>query len=472
MENRLELQQKQAISQNMISALNILQLNSVELKEYVEAAALENPLIDLDALHKQTFPEESPSFYGSSSGSDDRSLKAQWLANLDEQNRTYYRYEYDKETYPDLMDTIPDRNGETLADHILLQILLQPDFDYDRDVIDYLCSCLDSRGFFTETEEDTARILHIPKDEVHRYLSFLKTLEPAGVFSSCVQECLLCQLSREALSGQTEKNGFEVERMIISSCLDLLAKRQIDTIAKKLHIKKKQVLLAEQHIKMLNPVPSRGFAGSDPVRYTTPDVIVVRFPERFEILINDYTCPSISLNPEYLQMLKSDCPSDALSYLQEKKQQALSLQEQIQKRNHTLLRLAEFIVENQSGFFLYGSNSLRPCSRSQAAKALSLHESTISRALKGKYLQCSYGDFPLEYFFSRSLPSDAESSGSVSVTEICNKISSFIRAEDREHPLKDEDLCLLLNKEGIHISRRTIAKYRDRMNIPVWRLRR
>ena len=499
MENRLELQQKQTISQQMVPALNILQMNTLALKEYVESFALENPLVDLDAMLASSYADPDDHAAAGKTKAAKHAHKAEWLASLDEQNRAYYLYEYDDDSRSDPLDAIPDPKGGTLSDHILLQILCSPDFDYDRKVIDYLCSCLDSRGFFTDTEEDTAHVLHLPAAEVHRYLSYLKELEPAGVFSSCTEECLIRQLFHMAFPGPFPRiskagvpesspasvlnaladvpytdlpvPGFEVEKEIILSCPDLLADRRFDAIARKLHIKKERVTRAASLIKSLDPVPSRGFAGSEPVHYTTPDITVVKFTDRFEILVNDYTCPSITLNPEYLKLSKENCSPEAYAYLREKKQQVLQLQDQIRLRSRTLLRLAECIVEAQTEFFLNGNKNLKPFSRSQAAELLSVHESTISRTLKDKYLQCCYGIYPLDFFFSRNFPAD-DPAASVSVSDICEKIALLIQKENKKQPLRDEELCLILNKEGIPISRRTVAKYRDQMGLPVWRLRK
>lgn len=461
MENLLEIRQEQTISQSMITALRILSMNAQELKAFVEELAIENPLVDLDAMDLRS-PAPSPVENNAIEKISKREAVIEWIAGLDEQNRAYYHYESGSGMQTDPLENVPDKNEETLSGHILMQVLLQPDFCYDRDILDFFINSLDSRGYYTETEEDTARILGISKEEVQRYLTFLKTLDPPGVFSSGPSECLLRQLPQGEM---------EIEKEILLSCLDLLAARQYAALAKKLHVREDRVRLAEKRIKSLNPLPSRGFSDGETAKPVSPDVTVVKFPDRFEILVNEYLCPSITLDRAYLDMTRQDCSAEDWAYLQDKKQQALKVKEYLSRRSKTLLRLTECIVEAQLPFFLHGSSSLKPFTRAQAAESLSLSESTISRAVKDKYLRCCHGLFPLEYFFSRAVPAD-DPSKSRSVSEICEIIGSLIRKEDAAHPLRDEELAKVLTQKGIRISRRTVAKYRAMLGIPVWSMRK
>lgn len=257
-----------------------------------------------------------------------------------------------------------------------------------------------------------------------------------------------------------------MEKEIVSSYLEQLGKNQLHVIAKQLKVPLARVQQARERIQKLNPKPGSGFADREVLRYLTPDVTVVKLKDYFEVMVNDCTYPEVRINKEYAGMLRSgDCPKEVQQYLSEKVKQIEQVQSSIAKRSSTLLELTKCLVAEQEDFFMYGKGHLRPYRMRDAAEALQVHESTVSRAVKEKYLQCCWGIFPLGYFFSKGFYKE-ESKENIATDQIKEKLQELIGGEDKKKPLSDQKLANLLNEAGVEISRRTVAKYRESLGIP------
>lgn len=451
--------QKQILSQKMLQSVEILQMNAQELTDFIKELSLENPVVDME---EAVFEDKT----------EERIKKLEWLAGLDEQNRTYYQY--DKDDSEDYLNNIGGDDTETLADTLLFQLMAKDYSDKQMEVFEYIANSLDSSGYFTERIEELVSRFDISLEQAEECLEIMKELEPAGVCAGSLQECLTRQL--ESLGA-----GHEVEREILAHCMEQLGKNQLPAIARQLAVSLEEVKAAVANIKKLNPRPAQGFERGGMMRYTVPDVTVVKFQDRFEILQNNYTYPSIHVNREYLQMLKSGCEPEVKEYLTQKLNQVEQVQEAIEKRSSTLLNLARCLVEEQAEFFLGGPRFLKPFLMQEAAERLSVHESTISRTVKGKYLQCSWGIYPLSYFFDRgmlhfggqgakeNLQGEEKTPSSEPVKQ---RIRELIAQEEKQNPYSDQQLAELLNQEGISISRRTVMKYREAMEIANSRGRR
>ena len=217
-----------------------------------------------------------------------------------------------------------------------------------------------------------------------------------------------------------------------------------------------------ERLKALTPKPGVSFSNRQQMKYIIPDVIVVKFKEHYDIMLNERMYADISISPYYSQMQKDNPSREVKDYLDQKIKQANWVKQSIAQRNTTLLKVAKAIVEHQRDFFEHGSVCLKPYRLSDAAEEIGMHESTVSRAVNKKYLQCSQGVFPLSYFFVRGKRENAEQSS----TAIKEMIKELIKQEDKKKPYSDAVLTKLLNEKGIHISRRTVAKYRDQEGIP------
>ena len=444
----LKTSQVQTISQSMIQQVKILQMSAQELTDYMNNMSLENPVAELEEAQ----PEDKEA---------DRLRKLEWLDRLDEQNRIYYSQEKEESDLSDIMN-IGKQEEETLADSLRTQLLGKPYTKRQFEIFDYLADSLNVHGFFTDSTADVALRFGVTEQEVRDCLTIMKQLEPAGVCAESLSDCLYLQLERLEESGEE----LSAEKVIVRDYLELLGKNQLPAIARQLKLPLERVRRAKEKIQTLNPRPSSGYTNGEELRYIRPDVTVVKLAEYFEIMVNDCSYPELRVNKGYMKMLKSgECDKEVKQYLSEKVRQIEQVQTCISRRNSILTDLAKFLVEEQKDFFLNGKGNLRPLRMKEAAEKLEVHESTISRAVKEKYLQCCWGIFPLDFFFSRGFYAD-ENNETMATDRIKETLREIIQNEDRKKPLSDQKLMEALAAQGIEISRRTVAKYRESMDIP------
>ncbi len=421
MKINLELAQKQILSQKMIQSVEILQMNAQELNEYLNEVSLENPAIDIEA--------------GFSTKKSSPLLP--------------------QETGPE--GDVWEDTGDTLQEFLHEQLLTMRLDDGEMRIAEYIIGCLDSRGYFQEEISEVAGNLHAPAAEVGEVLAMLKQLEPPGVCAGSLQECLLNQLG-----GQDEISL--LARRIIEGHLEQVGKNQITAIAKRLNVPAAQAEAACARIKELNPKPGNAFSSSERTKYIIPDVIVVGLGDGFEVLINDYYYPEISVGAYYRKLLKNGESGAASDYIYEKIRQAEWIKQCIGQRNETLLKVAKGIVSCQERFFKSSSGKLVVLKQAELAELLKIHESTVSRAVKDKYIQCSRGIFPMNHFFSKGIASK-DRSGIVAVGDAKDLMIEFIGQEDIEKTYSYMIVEELMNQAGIGISRRTVTKYRNELGI-------
>jgi RNA polymerase sigma-54 factor len=226
---------------------------------------------------------------------------------------------------------------------------------------------------------------------------------------------------------------------------------------------------AYEVIRSLCPKPGSGFSARETPVYITPDIIVVSFSDHFELLTNDYYFPSLSISGYYRSLMKESADDEVKAYLTDKIRQAKWVMKSIEQRRSTLMGCAQSIVELQEAFFRKGPGHLVPMTLADVAGKLGIHESTVSRAVKDKYIQCSMGVYPMGYFFSRGLSAAGAASagkGGASPDAAKALIKKLIAGEDRKKPLSDQKLTELMERQGVILSRRTVAKYRDELGIP------
>lgn len=442
MKYQLDMTQKQRLSQNMIQSAEILQMSSQELNIYIRELAMENPLVDLEELDNQGNREQT-----------DRKLE--WLDQIDENNRVYSKQERNDEDKDNLWNFIGDSIEDDLSRYLLSQLPAYRLSDSEEKMIGFMIDSLDSRGYFTDSLKDTADYLKIREEEVIRLLKLIQTMEPAGIGGRNLRECLLLQIDRKQMDSPIVKT-------IVSEYLELLAKNQLPLIAKKMNVEVEEIILAIEKIKELNPKPGSSFASRDNLNYIIPDVTIVKLEGYFEILLNEYKYPQITISSYYKNILNEDCPKETRDYIDSKMRQAEWLKNCIAQRNATLLNITKSIVDIQNEFFFRGTG-LKPLRLLDVAERLGVHESTVSRAVREKYLQCTWGVYPMNYFFSKAL--DKNGGDSISTDAIREKIAVLIQEEDKGKPLSDQKITELLNRDGITISRRTVAKYRNQMGI-------
>ena len=448
MDLKIEISQKQMLSQHMVQSMEILQMSAQELEGYIEKLALENPVIELpDSTAAQ--PD---------SRQDDLQRKLDWLESTDLQNKVYYQKERTAENMEANWHDSRE-SEEDLSDYLLSQLLLAGYDKKDQVIVEYMIRSLDARGYFTDDLSAVAEYFQVSQEHIEELLEDIQDLDPAGVGARGLKECLLLQLQRI-------KDVDPVTEEIVANYMDDIAKNHLHDIAKKLQITMDQVMDACDEIRKLNPKPGNSFSNREQLRYISPDAVVVKLEDKFEILVNEYQYPQFSISNYYQNMQKSTEDAEAKKYLQDKIQQAQWVSNCIAQRTSTLSRVMHVLVEMQHDFFLNGIGHKRPMRLADIAEKLDLHESTISRTLRGKYLQCSWGVFPLNYFLTSVAAKTAGSDEEKTPEQIKALIQQIVDAEDKKKPYSDQAISQKLEEYDVKISRRTVNKYRQEMNLP------
>ena len=452
MELSMSMKQTQTLSPQMMQSMEILQMGSQELLEYIQDQVQENPVLEMEEK------------YGKGDDTAVLQRKLEWLESTDAQNRYYHQ----QDTEDDEKDPISnygtvDEREENLYLYVLSQLEVM---DLEPELLPvgrFLVESLNQNGWLDESVEDLAEALGKPVEEVEKALAAVQSLEPAGVGARNLSECLVLQLQRR-------HEDSELAIRIARDYLDPLSKSRYGLIAKSLGVCQEEVRTACDLIRTLNPRPGGGFAARENLVYINPDLFVVNFPDHFELLTNDYFFPDLNISGYYCRMLKSTEDNEVKDYLMGKVRQAKWVVHSIEQRRSTLLRCAECILELQEEFFRRGPGHLKPMCLADIAQKVGVHESTVSRTVRDKYLQCASGVYPLSYFFSRSLgapaarPGTEENASSPDFAKALLK--KLICGEDKRKPLSDQKLCERMAREGCELSRRTVAKYRDELGIP------
>ncbi|MDO5407397.1 MAG: RNA polymerase factor sigma-54 [Eubacteriales bacterium] len=454
-------EQKQILSQKMIQSAEILQMDVQELEMHIQREALENPLIDLEEMEKGI----SGALYGDGGQpeQDEFRRKLEWLNRTDEQNRVYYSEEYEEAEQRDPWNFAEEEND--LQDYLMSQLMMQLKDKNDYDCMEFLVYSLDSRGYLTDDVKELAGKLRIDGETMEQYIRLLQSVEPAGVGARSLEECLQIQLQRMMDGGSFSQYDFDMLMELTGKHMGALGRRHFAQIAAQLEISTEDVLGYYQTIQKLNPIPGNSFSSREKMRYIKPDVTVVKFEDHFEVLVNDANLPQVKVSQHYLSMMHEDETGEVQDYLRNKYRQFQWLQQCIQDRTNTLLSVAKEIVACQQEFFEQPDGRRVPMGLRDIAAKLDIHESTVSRAVKNKFLQCAWGVYPMNYFFVRKAASDG-GEGGMTPELVKQKIRELIDSENKKKPLSDQKLSDSLREMGIEVSRRTVAKYRSEMLIP------
>lgn len=446
MQLQMEQKQTQTLSPQMMQSMEILQMGSQELLEYIEEAVQENPVLEPE---ERRDPQDEFS---------QLRRKLEWLEATDPQNRYYHQQDTEEDTDPLSNYGSVTNEDENLYHYVLSQVKV---LGLEREVeaaAAFLVESLNQNGWLDEPLDQLCTEAGIPLPVMEQALEAVQSLEPAGVAARSLSECLRLQLVRR-------KPVNQLALRIAGDYLEALSKNRYGLMARELDASQEEVREACELIRSLNPRPGTGFASREHLTYITPDVIVVSFPDHFELLTNDYFFPTLNLSGYYSNLLKQSDDQEVKDYLSAKVRQAKWVVRSIDQRRSTLMSCAKCILECQEAFFRKGPGHLRPLSLADVAQRMGVHESTVSRAVKDKYIQCSQGVYPLSYFFSRGLGDRA--GGDASSPDFAKALlKKLIAGEDRRKPLSDQKLCALMAQEGCELSRRTVAKYRDELGIP------
>jgi RNA polymerase sigma-54 factor len=508
---QLRVAQKQVLTPGLVQMVTVLQLTRMELKDMIAAEIAENPVLEesldggeelsaeelqrllenerVEAPADQTILEltqetvtpgefEAPEALDVPSVASNGTEPAVDTGPLEAAPKTEEKDPFDEIDYGSFFDEYLDpgprspasENVEkpsfetflsspvTLSSHLEEQLAVLLMAEAVRSAADSIIGNLDEKGYLTDSIEDMAASGGHRIEDVEEALRIVQTLDPAGVGCRDLRECLLLQLtSRNAEGG--------VAWQIVSDHMKLLETRRFKDIAKTIRRPIEHVQIAVDVIRRLNPAPGERYSLQDSHK-VEPDVYITKDGEDYLIELNDDEIPQLRLNPEYRRMLdrEQEPNKDTRNYIKDRYQAALQLIKNIEQRKQTILKVCQSIVRRQGEFLENGITSLKPMMIKEVAEEIGVHPSTVSRAVASKYAHTPQGVFELRYFFSEAVQGRSGSETPLLVLKM--RVKKMIEGEDAAKPLTDEQITERLQSEGIQVTRRTVAKYREDMKIP------
>ncbi|HJT50586.1 MAG TPA: RNA polymerase factor sigma-54 [Nitrosospira sp.] len=473
-----------ALTPQLQQSIRLLQLSTIELNQEIERMVQENPLLELDESigndnvdYHNVMPEvlvaSSPNMMEVAEESvpalsveADIDVKQplderEWLPD-----DSVFRHNRDDDDERD----IPQQAAEppSLRDHLNSQLSLSQIPERDRKIIGLLIDSLDDDGYLAQNLEELSELLPtelaIDIDDLHIALEHLQHLDPPGIGARNLRECLVMQL--HALPADTPY--LEQALLLVNNHLESLASRDFCTIKRLLHCDDNCLRSVQQMVMRLNPRPGMIFS-SAVARYIVPDVIVTKVSGSWVASLNPEAMPRLRINRLYAQILKR-CQDDSTRRLINQLHEAKWLVKNVQQRFNTILKVSAAVVERQQQFFEHGAVAMRPMVLREIAAVLDLHESTISRVTTQKFMRTPRGIFELKYFFGSHVSTDT--GGACSATAIRALIKQMVNTENSRKPLSDSQISEVLGQQGIVVARRTVAKYRESLQIPPVNLRK
>ena len=496
----LGLQLSQRLSQSLVLApqlqqsLALLQAPSLELKALVEQELQQNPVLEEISEQEMDLREKSP-------GSDDAEMPeapgyaeppenvqadaaAERLANdpVDDFQAEFEKLvqmDQDWRDHFSQTNTVSRSSAEdeekrefmfnsltveaSLAQHLMEQVRDTDLSDEDRAIAELLIGSVDDYGFLMATVEELAASTNLPVEKFSEVLKVIQSFEPVGVGARDLRECLMLQLER---AGKQES----IEYRIIRDHMEALGKRKIPEIARGIGQSVDDVQEALARIGRLEPRPGRAFL---PVieQYVAPEVFVVKNGEDFIVTTNDEQIPHLRISNVYKDLMSAgENNAEVKNYIREKIRAGKFLIKSLHQRQTTICNIGKEIVKRQREFMEKGVAHLKPMTMSQVADVVGVHETTVSRAVSGKYIETPQGVFEMKYFFTAGLQN--AHGADVSNTSVKDMIAEIFKAEDTAKPLSDQEVVKMLTAKGLNIARRTVAKYRDELGILPSNLRR
>lgn len=472
---QLKLSQQLTLTPQLQQSIRLLQLSTLELNQELEAILQENPLLERYELEGEDeegaplpegFATTLPTAAADEAAGDgerEPEITEAPESLWDQDIPTGPRSEDEEGDFPQLA-----AGAETLREHLLWQLNLLTVSERDRSLIALLIDALDEDGYLKQPLNEIAEMLppelEVDPLELTAALKHLQNMDPVGVGARDLSECLALQLEK----GEAPEPARSLALTIVREHLDLLAARDFNKLKKLLQCPDEALREAHELITHLNPRPGAAF-GRDETRYVVHDVEVRKIKGRWVVRLNPEAMPRLRINRVYADILRRS-RNGASKELAGQLQEARWLIRNVQQRFDTILRVSQAIVDRQRHFLEHGDVAMRPLVLREIAEAVGLHESTVSRVTTQKYMLTPRGIFELKYFFGSHVAT--ESGGACSATAIRALIKQLVAAEDRKHPLSDAQIADILSKQGIIVARRTIAKYRESLQIPPVSLRK
>lgn len=462
LEQRLsaKLQQKLVMTPALQLAIKLLQLNRLELEQTLQQEMVENPLLE-DREEPTLSQDQEPS----RPEADERLVD-----NLDVDSffAKYFDYQPTSPNMREQSEAPPLENTlsapTTLLDHLAWQLEMGGHVGPYHEICEAVLGNLDDDGYLRASPEEIAAMESWPVLDVQRCIGNVQKLDPPGVAARDLRECLYLQLEQLGCA-----DGLAA--VIVRDHIDALTNRRFKEIARELCVDMEALAHAIELIKALNPKPGQSFSSETP-QYIVPDVFVRKDDGEWEVTVNDDGLPKLRVSRLYRQMLgrRESLGKEASDYLQDKMRSALWLIKSFGQRQQTIRKVAVSIVKQQQAFLEHGVTALRPMVLRDVAEDIEMHESTVSRVVNGKYMHTPQGIVEMRFFFHSGL--GHASGADVSSVTVKEKLKRLIESEDVRKPLSDAALANKLKAGGLQIARRTVAKYREELNIPSSKARR
>ena len=455
---KMTQEQRLILTQNMQQSIKLLQMSLHDLREYIDNEYSENPVLEVN--------EEIISY-------DD--------AQANEEMQIEDRYDHKKIAEELYSDNYNDRSeksysGEDVSPlnfiekkislkEYLQEQLVEVNIDqYMLTICQYIVESLDDRGYLEISIEELSEELNISEEEVEIALKLVQSLEPYGIGARNIKECLLIQsLKLNILDNIIEQ--------IILNHLENIADNKYEVVGKDLNISPREAQRYGDLIKKLEPKPSRGFYTGEEVKYIIPDAEIKNIDGEFFILMNESVLPRLMINKTYKDVLQNNQDSETNAYVKDKINQALFLIKSIEQRKNTLHRVLECVIDKQKDFFMFGKQNIKPLTLKEVAEILDVHDSTVSRAIKDKYVLTSYGTIKIKDLFASGVSSN-NNNDDMATIKIKNEIKRIIDGENKGKPLSDQIISSMLGEKNMNISRRTVAKYREEIGIKASSMRK
>ncbi len=436
----LSQQQKLVMNQQMQLSVKLLQMSNFELVEYLNEEIQENPVIDADFSKievNENFEKSDYNKLSEHSGSDNYSSGAAY----GEEQISPFNFISEKKS---LKDYLKEQLGEL------------DENDKMKNICMYIIEGINSSGYFTDDLDDTSKFLNVDRKNVDSALKIIQTFDPNGIGARNLKECLRIQADYQGVLDDKLE-------LIISNHLEDIGDNKYNKISKELNISVQKAQQYGDEIKTFQPKPSSGFYTGDEVKYINPDAYIENIGDDLYVIMNDTSLPNLSINSIYKDIINGSEDKNAKKYVREKINSATFLMKSINMRRSTVYKVLEQIVDIQKKFFLDGDTFLEAMTLKDISERIDMHESTVSRAIKEKYIYTNRGIVRIKDLFTTSISN--YNSEDISVNKIKNEIQKLIESEENEKPLSDQNISDILADKDFKISRRTVAKYREEMGI-------
>ncbi len=470
----LKVAQKQILTPGLVQMVTVLALNKLELREMINQEMVENPLLEevtdivpsIEEAEKKKGAEDAPSPVNeaSSAGEDHRDpfdevdYGSFFNDYLDPGYKSPAAEDIERPSFENFLS-----KPTSLADHLQWQVNLSSCSDEVHDAAYSIIGNLNEDGYLTANLEEVAAAGEHTLKDVEEALALVHDLDPAGVGARDLRECLLIQLR------MAQEENRLAER-IVSDHLGDLERKEYRRIASALGCSVEEVEESLATIRRLDPRPGQRYNSVQP-RLIEPDVAFVKVDEVYRVVLNEEGLPQLRLSHHYRRLLRDgSAGGEVRKYVRDRFNSALQLIKNIEQRKQTIVRVCEAIIQRQTEFLDKGLDYLRPMMIKEVAEEVGVHPSTVSRAVANKYAHTPQGVFELRYFFSEAV--QGPSGATTSLVNLKRTVAKMIEQEDSAHPLTDEQITARLRETGIHVTRRTVAKYREDMKIPSTHQRR